>query len=615
MSEYDFIIGFDYGHGETSVAMVDVGKVSIKDGTVPVEDVYVCEHSHEPKITSLIGYDTQNYTEVDIDIYDFKSFDRIESYFKGPLIASPGFKAINENQRRHFKDFIVTVFNRVRSNPKNVKTLGKNIRYFAACPSGWNKEQQAAYLDFLQTECGLPIDGIIEESRAAHVSARKKLHERNRLLSDKAKRIVVLDLGSSTLDITLHSDKTYTDGYEIGASLIEESLLNHFLKENQEFKEFYAGYLHSNPNGKDEILLFLRYAKETYFNKQKKYPGQDKDLICTINWSDLSQDEIDGISVLKIKGSVFTSLFIKKNNDSEENYEDKLRKHINDFISKYGGADAIILTGGASQMGFYKEIVLDCFDLEESACIVDDTPSYSISQGVAMIGYMDTKCPTFDPNDPNAKLPKELQEIFDNLPELINEDILRHYKSAYTDSLTKVVDEWKNKSGKKTLDELISSFDQAITDLGNQTEYISNRINSSVAANLQQKINNALKDTISLYFGFDAPIQPFYINYSFNFAVPEEDNQGLYKRISLIIEKYINNRGYFHKWKGKSSLEKDRSDDKQLLEELPAVIKGYIGKWYNSYKMGDYIQDEVADCRVRLRDFYASTIRNITCQI
>lgn len=215
MADYDFIVGFDYGHGETSVAVVDVGKVSVKDGTVLVEDVYVCEHSPEPKITSLIGYDADGNTEVDIDIYDFKGFDRIESYFKGPLVASDDFKAINDSQKQHFRDFIVTVFNRVKSNPRNVRMLGKKVRYFAACPSGWNDQQQSAYLDFLQNDCALPIDGIIEESRAAHVSARKKLHERNRQLSDTARRIVVLDLGSSTLDITLHSDKTYTDGYEI----------------------------------------------------------------------------------------------------------------------------------------------------------------------------------------------------------------------------------------------------------------------------------------------------------------------------------------------------------------------------------------------------------------
>ena len=185
MPEFDFIIGFDFGHGETSVAMVDASKVSIRDGSVPVEDVYICEHSHEPKITSLVGYDSYDRTDVDIDIYDFKSFSHIEAYFKGPLIASEEFNAITDSQRTHFRDFIVTVFNKVISNPKNVRIVGRNVRYYAACPSGWNDKQRDAYLKFLQNECGLPIVDVIAESRAAHVTARKKLHDRNPRLSER----------------------------------------------------------------------------------------------------------------------------------------------------------------------------------------------------------------------------------------------------------------------------------------------------------------------------------------------------------------------------------------------------------------------------------------------
>lgn len=613
--DYDYIIGFDFGHGETSVAMVDAGKVSEKDGTVPVEDVYICEHSREPKITSLVGYDAEGKTEVDIDIYDFKCFEHVESYFKGPLVGSAEFKAIDDTQRRHFRDFVRTVFDRVTTNPRNVRLIGKRVRYYAACPSGWNKEQQETYFSFLRDECSVPVDGIIEESRAAHVTARRKLHERNPELAGQARRIAVLDLGSSTLDITLHTDRTYTDGYEIGASLIEEELLKHFLRENSEFRTHYEEYLALNPAGRDEILLFLRYAKENYFNKQKKYPDRDVDLVCSISWPDLSQDEVDGISTLRIKGSELTALFIGGAEAPKGSYVEKLRSHIGDFITKFGGADAVVLTGGASQMGFYRDIVLESFGLDDSACIVDDTPSYSISQGVATIGYMDMKCPVFDPADPEARLPEELQEIFERLPELINSDILSHYKAAYTDSLTQVVDLWKDKPGRKTLEELISGFDRAIGELQSRTESISRRINASVADNLRKKINKALQDTIRLYFGFDAPIQGFKIDYSFDFAVPEEDNRSLYERISRIIEEYINSRSFLHKWNGKTSLEKDRSDDRKLLEELPAVVKTFIGKWYGRYRIGDTIGEEVADCRDRLRKFYASTIRNITCQI
>lgn len=612
MPDFDFIIGFDFGHGETSVAMVDANKVSLKDGFVPAEDVYICEHSHEPKITSLVGYDSQENTDVDIDIYDFKCFSHIEAYFKGPLVASNEFNAISDTQRRHFRDFIVTVFNKVKSNPKNVRIVGRNVRYYAACPSGWNDKQRESYLDFLQHECGLPIVDVIAESRAAHVTARKKLHDRNPELANRAARLVVLDLGSSTLDITLHSDKTYTFGYEIGASQIEEKLFTHFIQNDTDFRDSYNAYLSHYPNGKDDVLLFLRYAKEEYFNKQKKYPEREITFSCSIDWDDLSQGEVIEISKLKLPGSTFIKLFLNCDTSSDDNYESKLRDSINNFIGKYGTADAVILTGGASQMGFYKDIVLDCYGLDEKACVVDDTPSYSISQGVAMIGYMDSKCPKFTPE---SKLPEDLQSLSDNLPNIINSEILSQYKSAYTNKLCQMVDLWKEREGHKTLEQLLLGLDRLVEMWEAQSDEVSNKINERVSETVVSRINKVLKDTIRLYFGFDAPIGNFEINYDFNFSINQEDNEELVKKIKDVMKVYINGRGVLHRWNDSTSLNKDRSQDKGLLSELPTKIKDYATRWFDSYNIEDSIGDEVVDCRVRLREFYASTIKNITCQI
>lgn len=612
MPEFDFIIGFDFGHGETSVAMVDARKVSFRDGFVPAEDIYICEHSHEPKITSLVGYDSDDKTDVDIDIYDFKSFSHIEAYFKGPLIASEEFNAITDVQRIHFRDFIVTVFNKVVSNPKNVRIVGRNVRYYAACPSGWNDKQRDAYLRFLQNECGLPIIDVIAESRAAHVSARKKLHDRNPELSERAKRLVVLDLGSSTLDITLHSDKTYTFGYEIGASQIEETLLNYFIENDVDFRDSYNSYLSHYPNGKDDVLLFLRYAKEEYFNKKKKYPEREVTFSCSIDWEDLSQGEVIEISKLKLSGSKLLKLFLANNSPIEDDYESKLRDSITDFIDKYGSADAVILTGGASQMDFYKAIVLDCYGLDENACVVDDTPSYSISQGIAMIGYMDSKCPK---STPESNLPEDLQSLSDNLPNIINSEILSQYKSAYTNKLCRMVDMWKEKDGHKTLEGLLLGLDRLVEMWEAQSVEVSKVINERVSATVVSRINKVLKDIIRLYFGFDAPIGKFEINYDFNFSINQEDNEELVKKIKDVMKDYINGRGAFHRWNDRNSLDKDRAQDKDLLNELPTRIKDYATRWFDSYNIEDAISEEVSDCRVRLREFYASTIRNITCQI
>jgi len=612
MSEFDYIIGFDFGHGETSVAMVDVGKVSLKDGIIPAEDVSICQHSKEPKITSLVGYASDGTTDVDIDIYDFKGFKSIEAYFKGPLVGSNNFKAITDTQKRHFRDFISTVFHRMMANPKNVKLVGSTVRYYAACPSGWSKEQRESYHNFLKKECGLPIEAVVEESRAAHVAARKKLYERNKALSEKAKRIVVLDLGSSTLDITLHADKTYTDGYEIGASIIEERLLESFLSSGSEFKDCYNQYLSINKTGKDEILLFLRYAKEDYFNKQKKYPEREITFSCNIDWDDLSSDDVIGNSRLRMKGSDFISLLKQSETSTEEGYEALLTNCINNFIDKHGKADAVILTGGASQMDFYKDVVLRCFGIEDSACIVDETPSYSISQGVAMIGYMDSKCPKFTSE---SKLPKELQTLSDNISNIINAEILSQYKSAYTNKLCRMVDLWKDRDGHKTLESLLLGLDKLVAIWDEQAHEVSTKINERVSETVVSRINQVLKDTIRLYFGFDAPIGKFEINYDFNFSIKQEDNTELVERIKALMKNYINGRGAFHRWNDSSSPQKERSDDKKLLSELPSKIKDYATRWFDNYNLEDAIGEEVADCRVRLREFYASTLRNITCQI
>jgi hypothetical protein len=612
MSDFNYIIGFDFGHGETSVAMVDVKKVSLQDGTIPAEDVYICQHSREPKITSLVGYASDGTTDVDIDIYDFKGFKSIEAYFKGPLVGSDKFKAISDVQKEHFRDFISTVYHKMMENPKNLTLVGSNVKYYAACPSGWSKEQRESYHNFLKVECGVPIEAVIEESRAAHVAARKKLYERNKDLSEQAKRIVVLDLGSSTLDITLHADKTYTDGFETGASMIEDRLLNSFLSSDSEFTDCYNKYLSINKMGKDEILLFLRYAKEDYFNKQKKYPAREITFSCNIDWNDLSSDEVIGNSRLRMKGSDFISLLKQSNNPDEEGYESLLKNGINSFIANHGKADAVILTGGASQMKFYKDIVIKCFDIEDSACIVDDIPSYSISQGVAMIGYMDSKCPIFDNN---IELPPNIKDLSDNLNHLFADEVLSHYKQSYTDILSNLVDEWKNKSGQKTLGELFLSLDRLIKDWDSRSVQISEDINVSVANTVRDRINSALQETIRLYFGFDAPIEKFDIDYSFSFSTSKEDNRKLFNNILKIMENAVNNKSYFSKWNGRSSLEKDRSDDPTFVETVSKKINNFASSWFGGYKLDDAFDEEAKDCQLRLIDFYKSAIRKITCQV
>ena len=41
IKDVDYIIGFDFGHGETSVSMVDVGGLDCKAANIETKDLYI----------------------------------------------------------------------------------------------------------------------------------------------------------------------------------------------------------------------------------------------------------------------------------------------------------------------------------------------------------------------------------------------------------------------------------------------------------------------------------------------------------------------------------------------------------------------------------------------
>lgn len=408
IKDVDYIIGFDFGHGETSVSMVDVGDLDSKAANIKTKDLYIIGNCREPKIPSMIGYDADGNKLLNFDAYQFR-FLQVGAYFKAPMCASKNFPAITSDNKKYFKDFVTTVFKCLLEHQKNQFLKNKRVLYFVACPSGWNKKQQETYLEFFQKYCGLPINGVIEESRAAYVVARHRLYNMDPELSKPGSKIAVLDLGSSTLDITMHSDKAYTNGFEIGASRIEGMLLSYFLKTDDTFRVKYERYEVLEPTCKSQILYLLREAKERYFNKISSGINNEIVLRCQVDWEELSADEIEGTSNLKLKGADFERLLDSQDNNSVE-YKNKLRNDISSFVETYGKVNAVVLTGGASQMSFYNELVLDCYGLTERECVKDQEPSYSISRGTAIMGYLDLNIPD--------GWPSLLQKLIESIPDL-----------------------------------------------------------------------------------------------------------------------------------------------------------------------------------------------------
>lgn len=616
--EYDFIIGFDFGHGETSVAKVDVSEIDPLSATIEAKDIYIVGNGREPKIPSMIGYDYDRNIELNFDAYQFK-FLEVAAYFKAPMVSSERFDAITDENKDYFKDFAITVFDKLHNHPKNQDLKNKRILYFVACPSGWNKNQRDEYLKFFTDYCHLPISGVIEESRAAHVVARRKLLEDNPDLYVYDQKIAVLDLGSSTMDITMHSDRTYTDGDEIGAGIIEDVLLQHFLETDEEFKLKYKQYEELEPSCNDQILFLLRTAKEDYFNMVSNGVKGEVMLRCQIDWSELSSDEIPGVSYLKVSGSVLNNLLDsdEDSNDDDSNNDDnkyikKLRKFIMRFITQHGKVDYVMLTGGASQMPFFRDVVMQCYGLTADKCIVDSSPSYSISQGTAVLGYLDT----FNPLRTTTGDPGTLTDLLGQIPNIIESEVLNNTVGTYKTQLTSIVDQWETKEDPKTLRDLYNQISSLLASWQDHYDQISLSTNKEVAETISNRINDSLSEMMRLYFGYNVQMASIHFDYDFCMTLPEETLLLLIKGVAQNLIEIINHSSIFRRFKDPDDWDKDRSDSPRLLYKLSHGTKDYISAFFEGCNIDMHGFEEIIQaCKDKTRDFYYECIRKITCQV
>ena len=605
----DFIIGFDFGHGETSVAKVNVNAIDESAAQLEAEDIYIIGDDREPKIPSIVGYDCNGNIQINLDVYQFK-FLKVEAGFKAPMIASEKFPAITQENKDYFRDFVVNVFEKLHEHPKNNDLRNKSILYFVACPSGWTTIQRNEYLKFFTDYCHLPISGVIEESRAAYVVARRRLYEKDPELSRPGKKVAVLDLGSSTLDITMHSDISYTDGFEIGACKIEEVLLQYFIENDEDFKEKYNQYSQMEESCSDQILFLLRKAKEEYFNRVRNGATNEIMLRCQVDWEELSSDEIPGISTLRIKGSDMEELLESHGNEPKK-YKDILRDDIMGFIKRHGKVDALVMTGGASQMDFYQNMVMECYGLDEDRCIIDRFPSYSISQGTAIMGYLDSKNPVKNEDE----VPEGLQNLIDRIPALIKEAVILSSVNVYRSEFKKVVDEWEQSTSMRTLRMLYDNFSTLLASWDEHYAEISKAVNQQVERSLSAEVSDSLSQLMHLYFGFNMQLELIHLDYDISMTLPHEQTMMLLSDIYNNFKSLIDNHDILSRFRDPSSLIKDRGEDPEMLKYLANGTRAFIDKWFEGVDIENEFDDVIKDCQSKVKDFYYKSIKYITCQI
>lgn len=374
----EFIIGIDFGHGETSAAFYGIatqdktdldilpGKKVIKSAVAILEQ--------EGRESICVG-------ESAIQNAPFAKDFQI-AFKKRP-------SEMNEIERKRMVAFMKGVYSGILDRHPDYKSR-KHVVYIAR-PSQdekW-KYEEPAYIKIAE-DAGLPVAGIQKESRAAYFRARTQPD--SKIDTQVKKGVLIVDYGSSTIDFTYLNNKLQKPidhGCDLGASEVERLLMTYAMEHPYdqcmpEFSKTYGQDKDSNPY--NQMLYSFRKAKESFYeNKLPKFSIQ-------FDYSDLTSSEESPIC--GFGGFVVSKDDVNKilGVNNPEGYIEKVRNEVKKFKEeklKDNEVACVYLTGGASRMDFVRQIFMDVFDLNENQCPADDNPSVIVSQGVAHLSYAD----------------------------------------------------------------------------------------------------------------------------------------------------------------------------------------------------------------------------------
>ncbi|MBE6728108.1 MAG: hypothetical protein E7562_05635 [Ruminococcaceae bacterium] len=280
-----------------------------------------------------------------------------------------------------------------------------NVDLLIGCPTtqDWTSDEaKNEYASLIKNAVGVHDVIIIPESRAAMFSTIENGKGKVSALNGAA----VFDFGSSTADFTymLLGRKLMEFSWTLGASAIErEMTINAYRQATEMFGEF--GF---KATSFADIEDNLRSAKEEYYNGIFGPYGHD--IICTferdednkrlktpITVDDEYMTDVTKKNAINITCDSKTPKSGSWQDLCREFFEEAKRIIESSTYLHYTGSDVseeractletVVLTGGASKMGYISEICKEVFP--DKQIIIEDNPSHTVSNGLAWIAVSD----------------------------------------------------------------------------------------------------------------------------------------------------------------------------------------------------------------------------------
>lgn len=510
--KHKYVVGIDFGHGETSAAIVSIEWNKIAgQREVSYQDIDLDSKARKKVITSAICIDNNEAIRIGDQAFEHTTDNKgLRINFK----QKP--QDLNGEAEKLMIQFMKCIYGRIREIQTEL-TDSNHVVYLAR-PSGWADKKAKELYRQMALKAGIPLGGLTSESRAAIFYAKMPNVDFTNTISKGA---IVFDLGSSTLDFTfLSKDSQPIDyGYNLGASIIDNSILENMILADDKAQDFLNKY----PIYRDALCFKARKFKETVYSRD-----EDLKTIDGFNLGSVIADTEESYKIyentyikLKISNLAELNTMVEKTT----NYMSDLKNAMADFKeTKIPGKKVygVFLTGGASRMNFIRPMIAEAFDLPiEDVRRDNDNPSLTISRGIAMLGATDAITSVLV-----TELKKKTSTLVDD------DKLIVDLTEALLDNITKKVwnevdtacSDWVRKGSTAKPDELQHFVEKRLNRMKkNGLQKTVNETLHGYIDNKSEEIRKSMNEIISLY----APDREISISKKAIWSNMDEINQSL----------------------------------------------------------------------------------------
>lgn len=448
MENYTDYFGFDLGDGESAVAWLRKGSRT---------DPKMIELRGRKSFLSVLGVDPNRGVLIGEEACHAMGLDSLETRFKSRYLTD------REGSSRSIERFARAVYENLLADGRIEDE--ETACFFVGCPSGWPETVREDYRK-LFLRAGMKHVQVVSESRAAFMYARESGELR---VSDDLLTLptLIVDAGSSTTDFTFVADlaEESLSTCDFGESALGGGLLDRLLLEKNvdrcPEREALRGVFRRFPQYYARAELEARKVKEMFFTQQargetscaessvKIYAGITP-ITLDVSASDADMRELLSRPLEELGGCSFEEGYVRSLRRAHELLRDRL-------------PDTVLLTGGASRMGFLE---VHCREVFPGAQVLRGLePEYAIARGLCHALRIDQKTQGFSEAVSRLIQSEELEDlVMSELPALFEGVSGPLVDKLITDVAPKTFERWKQGS-LRTIDDISAALTERVQEM------------------------------------------------------------------------------------------------------------------------------------------------------